>query len=70
MKAFLNPEEEKENLQKEIAYLQGFLKSVSAKLSNERFVTNAKPDIVEKERQKKADAESKLKSLQEALGKL
>lgn len=70
MEAFLNPEEEKENLQKEIAYLQGFLKSVSAKLSNERFVANAKPDIVEKERQKQADAESKLKSLQEALGKL
>jgi valyl-tRNA synthetase len=70
MEAFLDPEEEKENLQKEIAYLEGFLKSVSAKLSNERFVANAKPDIVEKERQKQADAESKLESLKEALGKL
>jgi valyl-tRNA synthetase len=47
-----------------------FLKSVSAKLINERFVANAKHDIVEKERQKQADAESKLKSLQEALGEL
>ena len=48
----------------EIAYLQGFLKSVEAKLTNEKFVANAKPDVIEKERQKKADAEEKIKRLQ------
>jgi valyl-tRNA synthetase len=43
--------------------LKGFLKSVDAKLSNEKFVANAKPEVIEKERQKKADAEEKIKKL-------
>ncbi|MBX2984928.1 MAG: valine--tRNA ligase [Bacteroidia bacterium] len=70
MEGLLNVEAEKENLLKEIDYLQGFLQSVNAKLNNERFVANAKAEIVEKERQKQADAESKLKSLQDAVAKL
>lgn len=69
MDGILDVQEEMKNLQKEIDYLQGFLKSVQAKLSNERFVANAKADIVERERQKQADAESKLQSLAEALQK-
>ncbi|MES2652877.1 MAG: valine--tRNA ligase [Bacteroidota bacterium] len=60
-------EAEKERLTKELAYLQGFLKSVDAKLSNERFVQNAKPEIIANERNKKADAESKINSISESL---
>ena len=63
----IDVEEEKQNLKKEIEYTKGFLNSVDKKLSNERFVNNAKPDIIEKERQKKADAEAKIKALEEAL---
>ncbi|MES2448350.1 MAG: hypothetical protein V4546_14280 [Bacteroidota bacterium] len=51
-------------------YLQGFLKSVDAKLSNERFVQNAKPEIIANERNKKADAESKISIIRESLAGL
>jgi valyl-tRNA synthetase len=61
---------EKENIQKEISYLEGFLKSVNAKLSNERFVSNAKPEIVAVEQKKKSDAETKLVLLQQQLAAL
>ena len=40
------------------------------KLNNEKFVANAKPEIVDMERKKQADAESKIKSLTENLNKL
>ena len=60
-------EAERERITKEIAYLQGFLVSVDKKLSNERFVQNAKPEIVENERNKKVDAEAKIKILEESL---
>ena len=60
-------EAEKERLTKELEYLQGFLKSVDAKLRNERFVQNAKPEIIANERNKKADAESKINSITESL---
>lgn len=58
---------ERERLTKELEYLQGFLKSVDAKLGNERFVQNAKPEIIANERNKKADAESKIAILTESL---
>jgi len=61
---------EKERLTKELEYLQGFLKSVDAKLSNERFVQNAKPEIIGNERNKKADAESKIAIIRESLAGL
>lgn len=54
---------ERERISKEIEYLEGFLKSVDAKLANEKFVANAKPELVEKERQKRADAEAKIRVL-------
>jgi valyl-tRNA synthetase len=60
--------EEREKLLAEIEYTRGFLAQVDAKLSNERFVANAKPDLVEKERQKKADAEAKIAALEKVLG--
>ena len=66
----IDVEAEIERLMSEIAYQQGFLKAVDAKLANEKFVQHAKPDVVERERQKKADAESKIQSLQEALNQL
>jgi valyl-tRNA synthetase len=44
--------------------------SVEKKLSNERFVQNAKPEIVQRENDKLADAESKINALEEALAKL
>lgn len=63
-------EAERERIGKELEYLKGFLKSVDAKLGNERFVQNAKPEIIQNERNKKADAESKIKALEESLAAL
>lgn len=57
-----------EEWKKELAYLQGFLQSVNAKLANEKFVTNAKPELVEVERKKQADAVAKIKVLEQNLG--
>ncbi len=58
---------QKEQLLKDLEYQKGFLASVDKKLSNERFVQNAKTDVVEIERKKKADAEQKIKSIEETL---
>ena len=61
---------QKETLRKELDYHKGFLSSVEKKLSNERFVQNAKPEVVEAERKKKNDAEEKIKALEEGLDNL
>ncbi|MBS1634645.1 MAG: valine--tRNA ligase [Bacteroidetes bacterium] len=66
----LNKEEEVARLTKELEYNKGFLKSVQAKLSNEKFVANAKPEVIAVERKKQSDAESKIKSLEEQLSAL
>ncbi|WP_297337151.1 valine--tRNA ligase [Algoriphagus sp.] len=66
----INIEEEKANLQKEIEYTKGFLASVMKKLSNERFVAGAPAQVVENEKKKQADAEAKIKALEESLTKL
>ena len=58
---------ERERLQKELTYTQGFRDSVQKKLGNEKFVANAKPDVLERERQKLADAEAKIAALEQAL---
>jgi valyl-tRNA synthetase len=58
---------ERERLTKELEYNLGFLKSVQAKLSNERFVSNAKPEVVENERKKMMDAEAKIKAIESQL---
>jgi valyl-tRNA synthetase len=63
-------EAEKSKLSDEIIYLEGFLKSVNAKLNNEKFVANAKGDVVDKERQKKSDAEEKIESLKQQIQNL
>ena len=61
---------ERDRILKDIAYHEGFLKSVSAKLSNEKFVSNAKPEVVENERKKQADAQAKIRVLEEQLAAL
>jgi valyl-tRNA synthetase len=61
---------EREALLKDIEYQKGFMASVDKKLSNEKFVNSAKPEVVEMERKKKADAESKIKALEESLSRL
>jgi valyl-tRNA synthetase len=61
---------QKEQLQKDLEYLKGFLVSVEKKLSNERFVQNAKPEVIDSERKKKADAEEKIKIIEESLASL
>lgn len=66
----INIEEEKERLTKELEYNKGFLKSVQVKLSNERFVANAKPEIIDGERKKESDALNKIKSIEAQLASL
>ena len=53
-----------------VACLRGFLSSVDKKLGNERFVAGAPPQVLENERKKKADAEAKIKALEERLAVL
>ncbi|MBK7213666.1 MAG: valine--tRNA ligase [Bacteroidales bacterium] len=57
-------------LEEELVYTRGFLESVMKKLSNERFVANAKPEVVEIERNKQADAESRIKVLEGQINNL
>lgn len=66
----VDEETDRAEAQKELDYLLGFRDSVQKKLSNEKFVANAKADVVERERQKLADAEAKIKALEERLSDL
>jgi len=66
----LDVEGERTRIQEEIVYHRGFLINVMKKLENERFVKNAPASVLELERKKKSDAESKIKSLEEALKSL
>ena len=61
---------QKSELEKELNHLQGFLLSVEKKLSNEKFVQNAKPEVLALEQKKKSDAETKIKVIEESLAKL
>ena len=63
----IDVEAEIAKLEADLKYAQGFLASVEKKLSNERFVANAPEAVVAGERKKKADAESKIATLTEAL---
>ncbi|MEP6616078.1 MAG: valine--tRNA ligase [Ginsengibacter sp.] len=58
---------QKDQMLKDLAYHKGFLNSVEKKLNNERFVLNAKADVIELERKKKLDAETKIKVIEESL---
>lgn len=63
-------EAERQQLEKDLDYYRGFLVSVEKKLANEKFVQNAKPEVVDVERKKKADAEARIKTIEESLSKL
>ncbi|MEQ8303754.1 MAG: valine--tRNA ligase [Cyclobacteriaceae bacterium] len=63
----INVAEEKVNLMKELEYTRGFLNSVMKKLNNEKFVKGAPPQVLDAERKKKMDAESKISSLEKTL---
>jgi len=63
-------EAQRAELNAQLSYQQDFLASVRKKLSNERFVQNAKPEIVNKERKKEADALARIKTLEESLAVL
>ena len=66
----IDTEAEIKKLEEELAYAQGFLKSVEAKLSNEKFVNGAPAAVVDKERKKKSDAEAKIKVIEQQLATL
>ena len=66
----INVEEELAKLRADLKYYEGFLVSVEKKLGNERFVNNAPEAVVNAERKKKADAESKIATLKESIAAL
>jgi valyl-tRNA synthetase len=70
LEKFINVDEELKKLEAELAHQEGFLRGVMGKLNNERFVQNAKPEVVELERKKKADAEMRIATLKEAIAAL
>jgi valyl-tRNA synthetase len=66
----LDIEAEIKKIRDELEYNQGFLASVLKKLGNERFVQNAPANVIELERKKKNDAETKIRALEERLKEL
>ena len=55
---------------KDLEYTKGFLESVEKKLANEKFVANAKPDVLANEQKKRDDAIAKIKAITESLGNI
>jgi len=66
----IDVEAEIAKLTEELNYISGFLKSVQIKLSNEKFVANAKAEIIENERKKEADALAKIATIEQSLAAL
>ena len=66
----INVEEELAKLEADLKYQEGFLQSVLKKLSNEKFVSKAPANVIDMERKKQADAESKIASLKESIAAL
>ena len=66
----IDTEAEIQKMEAELKHLQGFLAGVQKKLSNERFVANAPAQVVELERKKQSDAETKIAALTESIAKL
>ena len=66
----INTEEELAKLEADLKYQEGFLQSVLKKLSNEKFVSKAPANVIDMERKKQADAESKIASLKESIAAL
>ncbi len=63
----VNVEIQKEKLLKDLSYLKGFLNTVDRKLSNDKFVQNAKPEVIELERKKKSDTQEKITIIEQSL---
>ncbi|MEY2586634.1 MAG: hypothetical protein RLY11_483 [Bacteroidota bacterium] len=61
---------QRKQLEEDLNYYKGFLASVEKKLSNEKFVQNAKPEVVEMEKKKQSDALEKIALLEESLKNL
>jgi valyl-tRNA synthetase len=61
---------QKEKLTKDLLYLKGFLIGVDKKLSNDKFVQNAKPEVIALERKKKSDVENKIKIIEQSLSSI
>ena len=66
----VDKEAQQEKLLKDLDYLKGFLIAVDKKLGNDKFVQNAKPEVLELERKKKQDAEAKIELIQQSLSSL
>ena len=66
----IDTEAEIQKMEAELKHLEGFLMGVKKKLSNERFVANAPAQVVELERKKQSDAETKIAALKESIEKL
>ena len=66
----INVEEELKKLETDLKYQEGFLQSVMKKLSNEKFVSKAPANVIEMERKKQADAETKIAALKESIAAL
>jgi valyl-tRNA synthetase len=66
----IDSSEQREGMMKELKHLEGFLLSVDKKLSNERFMQHAKPEVVALEKKKRADAETKIRVIRESLANL
>jgi valyl-tRNA synthetase len=60
-------ENRKPALEKELAHYRGFLESLTKKLGNERFLQNARPEVITLEKKKKSDTEEKIAAIEETL---
>jgi valyl-tRNA synthetase len=66
----IDVEGELSKIQEDLTYYTGFLQSIMKKLENKRFVQNAPADVLDLEKKKKRDSESKIKSLEERMKEL
>lgn len=66
----VDTEKHRADLQKELDHLKGFLASVEKKLSNEKFILNAKPEVIQLEQKKQSDAQMKIRIIEESLASL
>ena len=68
--SLINVEEELKKLENDLKYQEGFLQSVLKKLGNEKFVSKAPANVIEMERKKQSDAETKIAALKESIAAL
>ena len=66
----LDNSKQKQEMLKELEHLKGFLSSVEKKLGNEKFLQNARPEVLALEQKKKSDAETKIRAIEESLAVL